>query len=170
MRLVVAPSHMDAYPHGTTLAQLQARGRQHLLIKGKELSDLRLVLLKEVIPARIPARHHDHPPVEHHQLLMAVVGILLIEMNRGDQTQLRPVLGKEIGHEVMMGGLTDLKPRILIGKTHRHRRAPMFPSPGIHMPVLQHVVCHASLIVYENHILNLLDPFSLITGICGPCP
>ena len=157
MRLIIAPSHVDAHSHGIALTDPQARGTQYLRIEGKEFSDLRLVLLKEVIPARIPARHHDHPPVEHHQLLMAVVGILLIEMNRGDQTQLRPVLGKEIGHEVMMGGLTDLKPRILIGKTHRHRRAPMRPPPGIHMPILQHVVCHAPLIMYENHMLNFLD-------------
>ena len=146
---------MQAHSYGIALTQFQSRRGQHVLLEGKEFLDLRLVFLKEVIPACIPARHHDHSSVEHHLFLMAVVAILLVEMHCGYQSQFCPVFGKEICREIMMLGIADFKPRVLIGKAHRHRGASMLSPPGIHMSVLQHVVCHAPLVMYENHNLNL---------------
>ena len=80
-----------------------------------------------------------------------ILSLIVTERHRRYQTPFSGIFRKDIRGEVMMFRITDMEIRILIGKAHRHRLAPMLPAPGIHMPVLQYIIRHPAPIVYVYH-------------------
>ena len=149
--LIVAATDMDTEAHAPHIAQPLLGFLLHSLVEGEELEDLGLVLQEEVVPAGIPALGHHETATLHQLLLTTVVGPFLVEMDGGNESPLGGILGEDVGGEVVVAGMADVEPRILIGEAHGHRRASMLAAPGIDMPVLQHIVGHAAFVVDEYH-------------------
>ena len=142
---------MDTKTHTPHIAQPLLCLLFYGLIKSEEFHDLRLVFQEEVVPTGVPPFHHHQFSRKHQLFLIARICLFLIKAHRRNQSPLGSILGKDIGQEVVMRRMTDMKPRILVGKSHRHRLAPMLSSPSIHVSVLQHIIGHTAFIVNEDH-------------------
>ena len=124
----------------------------HFGQEGEEFQYLTLVLQEEVVPACVPSRCYDVAFVEHYLFLLCGRCVLVVEVYHRDEFQFCRILGNDIAEEVVVGCLTYLKIRILIGEAHRHSLAVMLASPSIKMCILQDVVAQAAFIVYEYHV------------------
>ena len=138
----------------------------HIVMEGEQLQDLRLVFQEEVIPTGVPTSSHNQFLRQHQLFFLAVVGLFFVKAYRGDPSPLGSILGKHISQEVVVRCIADMKPRVFIGETHRHRLSVMLPTPGIEMPVLEHIIGHSPLVVYEYHpsTLSFATTFPLMTS------
>ena len=86
--------------------------------KRKQRQYLRLIFQKQIIPMCLPSCHHEHPFLKHDVLVTAILSLIFTEGHHRYQAPFGSIFRKNVGGEVMMFRIADMKILVLISKPH----------------------------------------------------
>ena len=151
---IISSSDMHSQPQMILRSQEFHGLAFHILLKGEQLQDIRLVFNKQIIPTSIPADCHNHLMLQQHLFFMTIVVFFLIELNGRNQFPCSGIFCQDINDEIVIASVADMKPRVL---THRQRRTSIFTTLSIKMSILQNVIAHPIFIHNEYHTYYYLS-------------